>query len=276
MEWTTAASAAARVGYQAYNHRRTIQKYWTKAKALVDVGDTQIVITGHAGAGKTMLAGQMHGRARELVYELPGESRDVEVAAITAGQWTKLVRVLPGQPGHRSKGELEAFYQNENLEGVIHVVDFGYVMPRDLVVKDTLINRDGVDTVDKLRARNLKLEIEYLKVLLSDIRRLQDTHGRPKWLVIAANKVDLFAADRQAALNHYHPEGTGDFGRTLKEFQWQVGAKHFEIHVSQACAYETDFSWNGNEVKSLLPRQEQDVILREFMGSIAAISETHE
>jgi len=50
MEWTTATSIAARVGYQAYNHRRTIQKYWTKAKALADVGDTQIVITGHGGS----------------------------------------------------------------------------------------------------------------------------------------------------------------------------------------------------------------------------------
>jgi len=162
-----------------------------------------------AGAGKTLLAGQMHGRDRELVFEIPCESRSVEVDAITAGEWTKLVRVRPGQAGFRTKGEIDTFEDNKSLEGVIHVVDFGYVTPRDPVVRDTLISKDGIDTVEKLRARNLRLEIEDLKVLLTDIRRLQSKHGTPKRLVIAANKVDLFASDRQKALNHYHPDGTG-------------------------------------------------------------------
>ncbi len=273
MDWTTAVSVAARLGYQSYNHRQTIQKYWTKAKAYVDVGDTQIVITGHAGAGKTMLAGQMHGRARELVFEIPGESRSVEVDAITAGQWTKLVRVLPGHTGFRTHGEIETFEDNRSLEGVIHVVDFGYVAPRDPVARDTLVSKYGIDTVEKLRARNLRLEVEDLKVLLSDIRRLHSKHENPSWLAIAVNKVDLFAADRQKALNHYHPDGTGEFGGTLREFQGQIGSSNFAVHVIQACAYETDFSWHGSNVPSSLQRREQDEILRQFMESIAAISE---
>lgn len=240
-------------------------------KAYLDKGDTQVVVTGHAGAGKTLLAAQIHGRARDLSYEIPSESRVVEVEVFEASEWARLVRVLPGQDGFRSHGAVEAFIQSNSLEGVIHVVDYGYVKPRDSVVAETLIRDDGIDTVEKLRKTNLDFEIDQLKTLLTDIKRSYHTQRRPKWIIIAVNKVDLFPDNRTDALQYYHPEGGSAFGNILKKFSQEVGASNIEIYIMQCAAYEQDFKWNNEIVRSLLERQEQNKILAEFTKSMAVI-----
>jgi hypothetical protein len=274
MGWTTALSFAGRTGKVAYDHRHAIQKYWTKAKAYLDIGKTQIVVTGHAGAGKTQLTNQMHGRARDLAYKLPPESRAVDVEAITTGNWTKLVRVLPGHGGYRTVGEIDTFHGNSELEGIIHVVDYGYVKPREAIAVDVLIS-DGLDTIEKLRQKNLKLEIDGLKIVLNDIKRLMTTNGKPAWLVIAVNKVDLFPDNLKDALQYYHPDCKGDFGAILRDFQKEVGKANLGIYVAKTCAYEMDFEWNGAYVSSALNRTQQASMLYEFMELIAAISEYH-
>lgn len=154
-------------------------------------------------------------------------------------------------------------------------MDFGYVAPRDSVLIKTLINTDGLTTIEKLRQRNLRLELEDLRVFLSDIRRMWSTCSKPKWIVIAVNKVDLFANERDDALAHYHPAGTSDFSRMLSEFQRDLGAQNIGIYVLQVCAYEKDFKWNGEVATSSLERQEQDKILLEFTKSVATISTAH-
>lgn len=273
MEWTTAASLVARTATQGYNHRYTIQKYWTKAKAFIDVGATQILVTGNSAAGKTLLAGQMHGRARELGFQIPPESRTVEVEAITPGQWSKLVRILPGQVSYRTQGEIDHLRDNPYLEGIIHVVDYGYTCPRDPSISRAMIENDLIDTIDKLRERNLRLEIDSLQILLSDVRKLYLTNKTPKWMLIVVNKVDLFPSQRDQALLYYHPEGNSEFSKALSLFQRDVGNNNIHVYVAQACAYESDFNWNGITVQTSLQRREQDNILLELMNIIAIISE---
>lgn len=275
MEWTTTASLGVRAAATGYAHRHTIQQWWTKAKAYVDMGATQILVTGHAAVGKTLLASQMHGRARELGFKVPDESTAVEVEAITPGDWSKLVRVLPGQAGHRTQGEIDNLFYNSKLEGVIHVVDFGYTLPRDQAVTQALIEYDEIDTIEKLRERNLKLEVETLQTLLVDIKRLIATCGAPKWLLITVNKVDLFHKSMDQALLHYHVNGKSAFSKALREFQGLVGSSNLAIYVAPTCAYETDFVWNGDTVKSGLELRAQDQFLLEFINLVATISEVH-
>lgn len=272
MEWITAVSFTARTGMAAYGNRHFIQEYFVKAKALLNLGKTQIVVTGMPSAGKSMLVGQMHGRARELYHEAPGESKSVEVDAITLGEWTKLIRVLPGQAGYRVQGELEAFVDNEALEGLIHVVDFGYSGPRDPVVASELITKDGLDTIEKLRARNLEREIDAIKLELANVRKLLAKENNFKWIVIVVNKVDLFDGQLESALAHYHPSGTGTFGKVLKEFQADIGKNNLKVYVAQTCAYEDDFKWNNELLKSSIGHNAQKELLREFMKSISLIS----
>ncbi|CAK7066701.1 MAG: hypothetical protein CITR_02956 [Citrobacter freundii] len=272
LEWTTAASLSYKLGKQGYDSRHTIQKFWVKLKVFLDMGETQIVVTGHSGAGKTNLTNQMHGRARDIKYQLPEESKEVEVSEIQAGNWSKLVRVLPGQDGNRAKGSIENFQQNNSLEGVIHLVDYGYTKPRNKVVCTTMIS-DGVISIGQLRENNLKKEIQALNVLLTDVKRMHYEKKLPKWIVIAVNKIDLYPHERDDALKYYHPEGNSEYSKTLKDFLMEIGSRNISIHVIQACAYEQDFEWNHHIIKSSLARQEQNLILNEFTVTIAAISE---
>lgn len=276
MEWTTPVSLTVRAGKFAFDNRHAIQRYWTLAKAYLDTGSTQVVITGMPGAGKSLLNAQMHGRARDLYFEEPGESTKVETDAVTLGEWTKLVRVLPGQSGYRTHGEIEAFQGNGKLEGVIHVVDFGYSSPRDPVVAETLVTNDGLDTIEKLRARNLSLEIDTLKLELANVRKLVAQHSSLKWLLIAVNKIDLYPDQMSAALAHYHPDGNSAFGEALRVLQRDVGKDNLGIYIAGSCAYEADFRWNGAVAQSALPRKKQDLVLRDFMKSVAMITRIHE
>lgn len=272
MEWITAISFTARTGVAAYGNRHFIQEYFVKAKALLNLGKTQIIVTGMPSAGKSMLIGQMHGRARELYHEAPGESKSVEVDAITLGEWTKLIRVLPGQAGYRVQGELDAFVSNEALEGLIHVVDFGYSGPRDTVVANELIRVDGLDTVSKLRVRNMGREVDALRLELANVRKLLARENNFKWIVIVVNKVDLFGGDLQDALDHYHPNGTGAFGKELRDFQAEVGRNNLKIYIAQTCAYEDDFKWGDELIESHLGHNAQKELLRDFMKTVSLIS----
>lgn len=272
MEWITAIKYTAQAGMTVYGNRHSIQAYFVKAKAYLNLGKTQIVVTGMPSAGKSMLAGQMHGRARELYHETPGESKSVEVDAITLGEWTKLVRVLPGQVGYRAQGEIDAFIDNESLEGLIHVVDFGYSGPRDPVIAGRLIEEDGLDTIDKLRARNLALEVDALKMELANVRKLLVGPNRFKWIVIVVNKIDLFKSSLDHALAHYHPSGNSHFSRALREFQAEVGSANVKVYIANTCASEDDFRWNEELIESSLGHNAQKIVLRDFMESISLIS----
>ncbi|MDO8065576.1 hypothetical protein [Janthinobacterium sp. SUN206] len=274
MEFTTAVSVV-RLGKASYDQRHIIQKYWTVLKAWFDKGETQILVTGHSGAGKSVLTGQLHGSARDLYYEAPSESQTVEVEAITIGEWTKLVRVLPGQKGRRTAGEIDSLQENESLDGVIHVVDFGYVAPRDPVVAQALVEEDGIVTLQELRERNLKLEVEDLKDLIASIRRLHHQHKRPKWLIIAVNKVDLYPTERSMALAHYHSKGTSPFSKALRELQQEIGENNLAIYVVEVCSHEADFIWNGFNVPSALAPREDNTILRNFSSVLSTVVAKH-
>lgn len=276
MEWTTVASLAFRVGAASVTHRHFIQGWWKKCLAYMERGDTNVLVTGRPNVGKTVLVSQMLGDAKDAYYSLPKESRTVEVNAVTIGAWAHLVRTLPGQSSQiRTDGMNEAFGKNPNLSGVIHVVDFGYTAPRDPAIAQGLIKENSLDTIEKLRDYNLTNEIDEVKNLLVSIERaIPDERKSLFWLVIAVNKIDLFKERLDEALLFYHPEGNSGFSKALAAVQKRVGSNSLKIYVVSTCAYEVDFLWNGITVKSGLSVQEQRVIVREFMETVASISET--
>jgi hypothetical protein len=277
MEWTTAASLTFRVAKTGYDYRDFINKYWTKLKAEYDFGATQIVITGRSGAGKTQLASHMQGKARDYLVPQPAqESLTVEVYDVTAKNFSKLVRVLPGQTTHRALGVLKEFSNNLDLEGVIHVVDFGYQAPRDSVSSASLIQTEKLVTIEDLRLHNLNEETADLRTMLDDVKKIYlKTKTSPKWIVIAVNKVDLFYPNLKDALAHYHPEGTSKFSKLLSNFQKDIGNANVKIYIMHTCSHEVDFNWNNQIETSKLPRGVRGEIFSSFMDSIAIILGTH-
>ncbi|MEY4911903.1 MAG: hypothetical protein RL761_1566 [Pseudomonadota bacterium] len=273
MEWTTALSLGSRVATEGYRQRGTIQQWWTKAKAYIDKGATQILITGHSAVGKSMLAAQMHGRARDLAFRPPSVSRHVEVEAVTLEQWSKLLRVLPGQAIYSAVGEMQHMLNNDSLEGIIHVVDYGFTLPRDPAIAATLLEIDDLDTIEKLRQKNLRDEVERIKLLFNDLRRMHKQNQAPQWVVIVVNKIDLFPDQEAQALRHYHPAGDSLFSQEVQAFLKDVGQTNLPVHFAKVCAWENDFVWNGQTVKSNLPRQAQMETLETLMQLIAELSE---
>lgn len=273
IEWGT-AKAIAQAGRFAWVNRRLIQNLWIKSLASINQGRTDIVVTGHSSAGKSVLVGQMLGAARDMYFEEPGESLRVEVGAVTIGGWSKLIRVLPGQIGRRTKGEIEAFQKNPSLEGVIHLTDFGFVHPRDAVTARSKVEQFGLNTIEELRQANLEMELHGLRDVLHSIRTARGQQAGPKWLIIAVNKVDLYQTRLDEALYHYHPDGTGGFGKVLKEFQAQMGID-FSIHVVQTCARVVEFSWNNQSIIPTMTGVKQDEVLRNFVSTLASAIESH-
>lgn len=273
IEWYTPVTYAVRAVKAGYENRHAIQSYWTRAKAHLDMGKTQILITGAPSAGKTILSGQMHGKARALYYDNPGASFKVETDAIKLGEWTRLVRVLPGQVSLRASGELEAFSANDSLEGVVHVVNWGFSSPRDPAVQASLVGRDGIRTIDQLREYNKTVELEALRADLDNIRRLHHAHRRPKWMIIAVNKVDLFPGELDKALLYYHKEGVGPFASAIKSLEADLGAANFKIYTIQVCANEENFAYNGEVVVSGLERGAKDEMLRNFVNSVSHVAD---
>jgi hypothetical protein len=243
------------------------------AKAAVDVGWTEVAFTGAAGVGKSVLADVMEGRARDLRYELPGESMGTETSAIAFGVRTRLVRVLPGQDARRAVAVDETFSRNESLQGIIHVVDYGYTAVRSAVASDQLV-RDGIDTISKLRARNLKREIVDLAELASDIRRaLLRNPKRRLWLAIVINKIDLFPDQRELAKLYYHPDGSSEFSRRLSDLRSDVGAARLRIEVVEACGHEEDLEFNGQTRRTKFAANEKEGVLKKFMAKLSQLVE---
>lgn len=274
MEWTS-VSSVFRVGQSVYKNRHVIQHYWTKLKVKFNFGKAQIIVTGAPNAGKSLLSAQIHGKGRELFFVTPEASSTVEASAIQFGEWTRLVKVLPGQVGLRTEGELDAYAKRSALEGIIHVVDWGYSVPRDPVVLQSWVEQDGVVTIEQLRTQNLQTELDALKLELGNVRKLHHQEKRPKWLVVAVNKVDLFFDQLPSALKYYHPDGGSPFSRALSELQKDLGTSNFAVYVMNVCAHEERMVFNGHIVESSLEKGKKDELLRNFSRTVSKITDQH-
>lgn len=273
IEWTVAAKVAVNGGQQAYKYRHRIQHIWTHLKVWSGIGSTNIAITGHPGAGKTILSNQLYGYARHFGFELPEESEKKEVESFDATSWARIVTVIPGQEASRVQDVRNILSENKSLEGVIHVVDYGFYAPRNAIQAHINVTDDGLDTVEKLRTKNLAVELRNLDILLSDIERGYQENKVPKWVIIAVNKIDLYKEKLSDALAYYHPDGKSDFSKRIKDFQNRIGSQNIKFYIIKACSWEVDFEWNNEKIESNLEKREQFSIMEDFSSSLVSIIE---
>lgn len=142
------------------------------------LGKPSVIITGRAGAGKSVLASHYHGEANTQDWNEPGTSTDVEIKPITIGDWTKIVAVIPGQS---SLERAKALGQANELDGVIHVVDWGFTSIRESAVKREMIERKGIDSIEKIREHNLNLELKDFELMLDKLSISISNKKGPKW-----------------------------------------------------------------------------------------------
>ncbi len=257
-KWSDIAPSFIKVPITAYKYRTLIQKWWKKSLAYANLGDTNIVVLGRPSVGKSVMMAYLYRESNDLSWKLPLASKDVETGTLTLGDWTKLIRVVPGQDlTKRYKGINEAFNQHQQLEGVIYVANWGYTDVWNVTQKEQMIE-NGVDNIEKLRITNLAGELEDFKFICKKIQETFAIGKAPKWLAIVVNKADLFFDKNEldTAQAYYHPKGDSDFSKIIQQLMEQVGEQRLKCACIPLCSYEKDLEWNGDTVKTNLRGEE--------------------
>ncbi|HIE4545012.1 TPA: GTPase domain-containing protein [Providencia rettgeri] len=161
---------------------------------------SKIIVTGIAGAGKSYLFESIVQESKKKKMKRLGQSvrEENHVLHLGNGFWPKKITIIPGQDMAISAVlKNEKIDKNNKLEGIIHVMDFGYNSPRD---KYSVSNYEskGIYTFEALREYNLDLELDYFDNL---IERLANLNKKPKWLCLVLAKTDLYKSSE--AIKYY-------------------------------------------------------------------------
>lgn len=267
-------SLLIRSSFTAYQKRHLLQHLWKNLLTFSDLGKTNIVVLGRPAVGKSVLTSKLYGEANDFSWELPDTSSEVESRAIQLGEWTSLVRVIPGQTTSESDiGIDEAFNKHSELQGVMFVTDWGFTGVRDNTLKESMIKNQGIDTLEKLRQHNLKSELAYFRRTCDKIREAYSNGRKIKWVLILINKVDLFPTTIENAMSYYSLNSDSAFAEILKETIKSIGELNIKCSVMPISAWQSDFSWNKDAVKTNLGGTDiERELFREVIIKIAEFS----
>jgi energy-coupling factor transporter ATP-binding protein EcfA2 len=261
--WTIASLASA-----AYENREGIRKTWLRISNLLLGKKSVLAVTAMPGVGKSVLVDHLTGVAYKQGYS-PDVVRsfDVEKSKLKSGHSKRIaLSVIPGQDSPQRTDGLEGVLQGKKpIDGIMHVVCNGYTTIRDLGAREYLVKNKGLDTVEKFRKDQFQNEIDDFMVTAEAIRRYFNRHDNKPWMVLAVDKLDLFASDAElmAAHLHYASPG-GEFYARLERLRGQVGADNLVVDVVPVCSWLEDFEWAGQTVTSALKIPHRDGAIARF------------
>jgi GTPase SAR1 family protein len=264
--WTAIPTAAV----TAYQRRREIKKLWDKISGFILGAKAQIALTGMSGVGKTVLVDHLTGRAYKVGYEPPERrSFDVEQDKLKRDRKRMAFSVVPGQDSpQRTDSLMDVFQGDKPVDGIIHVVCNGFTALRDPDARAVLVSQ-GIDTVEKFRHEQMKLELKDFAVTASEVRRSIRKHQNRPWLIVVVDKLDLFSdADARMRARSYYAGAQGEFTQALEELQSQVGKDNIVCDVVPSCSWLEDFNWGNETVESKLTVAQRDGLLLNFLKMI--------
>jgi len=256
--WVTPAIS---IGSQALKHRNEAARLWQGLAARVLGPKSSIVVTGAAGVGKTVLVDHLTGDGLSADYQPPGRSIGAEKERVKHNKQRLVLTVVPGQHSLPRLTTLDqSFNEKSPPDGLIFTAAYGFAEVREQYAREALVAQ-GLASLDDLLAAQRKTEIDALEETLDLARRTIRLNRKPTWLLVAVNKVDLFADELVGAQQHYlSPDG--DFSRTLDRFLLQVGKDNFTWNAQPVCGWLEDFTWNGEDrVSTLKPGQRNKMVL---------------
>ena len=135
-----------------------------------------------------------------------------------------------------------------------------------------VIKENNLQTIEQFRQHQLKKELADLNETCEIIRKSIHKHQKPKWLLIAVTKADLFYDKLDEAREYYSPNGKSKFAKRLKDLQTQVGTDNFRWETVPVCAWLKDFEWNNEKQPSVLKVEERDHFIANFADEMANYS----
>lgn len=271
--WSDIVPKFVRIPLLAYKHRRLVQ-YWTyRGLVAIGRGKSDIAVLGRSAVGKSVLTERLRGLPNDLSWTAPTLSRAVETAVVSLKKAPLILRTIPGQTSReRDDGIHEAMSSHGKLNGIIYVTDWGYTSVRDEALRQDMIASHGLEKLEDARKFNLESEIRDFEEVTARIRESVARCGRPKWLLIAVNKADLFYDKIDEAQAYYHPRLNSPFTAPLRRMIEQVGLDNIRCEAVPVCSWKEDFEWNGEKVPSRMNEGDSRILFSNLYKKIAEMS----
>jgi len=257
---------------QAMRNREEITGVWDRLVNQLLGKRSQLVETGMPGSGKSVLLDHLTGKGLDPAYQPPTTSAQVERDTLKRTGQRLALAVLPGQSTpSRLQGINDLFLDKRRVRGVLHVVSFGYTETRSEFAVEAMRDQD----LESLREIRLAEELEDLRDTCQMIRSHWNRRHEPIWLIVAANKVDLYSdtPSLEAAHARYAEEGDSEFTAAIRELETRIGADNFGWHAMPVCSWPENFRWADETVESRLDISQRNELLSRLASSMSARSE---
>ena len=254
-------------GVQVVKHKNEIQTLWDKFLNIF-APKTRIVVTGMPGVGKTVLFDYILEKAYGRDYTRPWTSEQAEKGVVKLKGKSLDFVVVPGQQ-QSPRLDAESLLINKTPpDGIIHLFANGYANVRNEIIQKSLIER-GIDNLEKIKAENLQEELEDFKRTCELIKRIYSIHQKPKWIVLVANKVDLYAdsLSLREAQNRY--TNNSEIITEINNLVNTIGRSNIRWQSFYVCSRLEAFEWNKQRhMLAIVDENQRDEILKNFLNQI--------
>lgn len=250
----------------AYRHRADLKDILSGGLAGLLGKAISLAFTGMQGAGKTVLLDHLTGKAQGKDYKKPPQSQALERGIVSTTGRRIRVAVVPGQnaePRHVALDQL--FHSRHPVQGVVHVVSYGYASTRNEDEAKAMVKELKLSTLAKYAKYQMERELEDLEQTCEAIRASHRKHHAPSWLLVAVDKIDLYHDRLPKAREYYSSMNDSPFTARLRALARHVGEDFFRWEAAPVCGVREELTWNGKAEVPQIDQTSRDAYLVQFL-----------
>jgi hypothetical protein len=225
---------------------------------------------GIPGIGKSVLFDYLNGRGLQPNYVLPPASTRAENRRVVFRTQHAALCVVPGQDSPPKQEAIDNLFREKAVvDGIIYVVANGLPQLRNPVARKKLIKDNKITTVAKFQKHHKVLELDELRAVCERIQlSLRGATRKPKWMMVAVTKTDLYQSQLGDVCEYYSPEGESPFADYMRGFMSRVGTDNFSWQMAPVCCCLEPFEWNGECLESQVTERQRNAQLVRFLEQL--------